>query len=110
MTDLLAVIYSEVLKNSTRASRNFPVEICFILSKGHACAALYAALALKEFFPVEELKEFGRDGSRLMTHVSHKVPGVEIFHRLARSWAWFCVRQGAGGHSAPEKNGGCSPC
>jgi transketolase len=77
MADLLAVTYSEVLKFDARAPQ-LPDRDRFILSKGHTCAALYAALALKGFFPVEELKEFGEDGSRLMTHVSHKVPGVEF--------------------------------
>lgn len=33
-------------------------------------------LALRGFFPEEELKTYGRDGSRLMAHMSHKVPGV----------------------------------
>ena len=50
----------------------------FILSKGHACAALYAALAVKGFFPVEELEQFGMDGSRLTTHAGYAVPGVEL--------------------------------
>ena len=77
MADLLAVLYGEVLKFDARQPQ-FPDRDRFILSKGHACAALYAALALKGFFPVEELEQFGQDGSRLMTHISHKVPGVEF--------------------------------
>jgi len=77
MADLLAVLYGEVL-------RVRPGEPCwpgrdrFILSKGHCCSALYATLALRGFFPAEELLDYGRDGSRLMAHVSHKVPGVEF--------------------------------
>ena len=39
---------------------------------------MYAALALRGFFPLEELETYGADGSRLMCHVSHKVPGVEF--------------------------------
>ena len=77
MADLLAVIYSEVLKFDAQQPQLADRDR-FILSKGHTCAALYATLALKSFFPVEELKQFGQDGSRLMTHVSHKVPGVEF--------------------------------
>jgi len=50
-----------------------------ILSKGHAGAAIYAALAEKGFFPIETLKTHYQDGSILSGHVSHKgVPGVEI--------------------------------
>jgi transketolase len=77
MTDLLAVLYGGVLKVDPTMPQ-LPGRDRFILSKGHACAALYATLALKGFFSVEELLQFGRDGSRLMTHVSHKVPGVEF--------------------------------
>lgn len=77
MADLLAVIYSEALKFDA-SQPQLADRDRFILSKGHTCAALYATLALKGFFPVEELKQFGQDGSRLMTHVSHKVPGVEF--------------------------------
>ena len=77
MADLLAVLYGEILQVDPVQPR-FPDRDRFILSKGHACAALYATLAVKGFFPVEELKQFGQDGSRLMTHISHKVPGVEF--------------------------------
>jgi transketolase len=77
MADLLAVLYTEVLRFDARQPQ-LPDRDRFILSKGHACAALYATLALKGFFPVGELEQFGQNGSRLMTHVSHKVPGVEF--------------------------------
>ncbi|MCG8432452.1 MAG: transketolase, partial [Gammaproteobacteria bacterium] len=51
----------------------------FILSKGHAGAAIYAALAESKFFPVEKLKTHYQDGSDLSGHVSHKgIPGVEL--------------------------------
>jgi transketolase len=50
----------------------------FILSKGHCCSAVYAALALSGFFPVSQLDSYGEDGSTLMAHISHKVPGVEF--------------------------------
>ena len=77
MTDLLAVLYTETL--GVRPSEpSWHERDRFILSKGHCCSALYATLALRGFFPVEELATFGRDGSRLMTHISHKVPGVEF--------------------------------
>jgi transketolase len=77
MADLLAVLYHEVLRSYPAEPRH-PDRDRFILSKGHACAALYATLALRGFFPVEDLEQFGQDGSRLMTHISHKVPGVEF--------------------------------
>jgi len=50
-----------------------------VLSKGHACAALYAILAGKGFFPEEELKEFRKLGSRLQGHPDmNKLPGVDM--------------------------------
>lgn len=51
----------------------------FILSKGHAAPVLYAALALRGFFPVDELATLRKLGSRLQGHPDmHKVPGVEM--------------------------------
>jgi len=77
MADLVAVLYSDVLR--VRAQQPAWVERDrSILSKGHCCTALYAALALKGFFPIDELDTYGWDGSRLMAHASHKVPGVEF--------------------------------
>ncbi len=50
----------------------------FILSKGHAAPALYAALALSGFFPEEELLTLRKPGSRLQGHPSVSTPGIEI--------------------------------
>lgn len=77
MADLLAVLYGEVLRVRPAEPR-WPERDRFILSKGHSCTALYAALALRGFFPIEELQTYGQDGSRLMAHVSTSVPGVEF--------------------------------
>ena len=49
----------------------------FVLSKGHACPALYAVLADKGFFPKSELKNFRKIGSMLRGHPEYGVPGVE---------------------------------
>lgn len=48
-----------------------------ILSKGHACAALYATLARAGFFPREELLTFYQSNSRLGGHPSVTLPGIE---------------------------------
>ena len=51
----------------------------FILSKGHAAPVLYAALARRGFFPVEELCTLRQLGSRLQGHPDRlKTPGVEM--------------------------------
>jgi transketolase len=77
MTDILAVLYSKVIHidpiNPKKKERDR-----FILSKGHACASLYATLSLCGFFPIEELDSYGQDGNKFLSHTSHYVPGVEI--------------------------------
>ena len=51
----------------------------FVLSKGHAAPVLYATLAHKGFFPVEELATLRKLGSRLQGHPDmKKVPGVDM--------------------------------
>ena len=50
----------------------------FLLSKGHASALLYAALARRGFFPVNELPTFRHLNSRLNGHPDRDVPGVEV--------------------------------
>ena len=78
VADILAVMYNDVL-NVYPDKPNNPERDRVILSKGHAGAAIYAALAEKGFFPVEELKTHYQNGSRLSGHVSHKgVPGVDF--------------------------------
>lgn len=49
-----------------------------LLSKGHACPALYAVLADKGFFPKDELWTLRKLGSRLQGHPQLGLPGVEI--------------------------------
>lgn len=50
-----------------------------LVSKGHACPGWYAALALRGYFPVEELKTFRKINSRLQGHPDmKKTPGVEM--------------------------------
>jgi transketolase len=51
----------------------------FILSKGHASAILYAALARRGFFPMEDIKEWGQLECHLQGHPDRlKTPGVEM--------------------------------
>ena len=77
MADLVAVLYADVLRYDPRNPR-MPGRDRLLLSKGHAGAGIYAALAESGFFPVEELLTHCQNGSRLSGHVSHKgVPGVE---------------------------------
>lgn len=51
----------------------------FVLSKGHAAPALYAVMAQRGYFPVEELKTLRKIGSRLQGHPSMNcLPGIDI--------------------------------
>ena len=78
MADIVAVLYGGILRvdplNPEKTDRDR-----FILSKGHAGAGIYAALAETGFFSTELLDKHCADGSVLSGHVSHRgVPGVEI--------------------------------
>jgi transketolase len=75
--DILAALYGEVLRVDPQNPR-WPDRDRFILSKGHACAGLYAALAERGFFPLETLATHYQNGSILCGHASHRVPGVEF--------------------------------
>lgn len=50
----------------------------FVLSKGHACPALYAVLSDRGFFPKEELDTLRKLGSRLQGHPQFGLPGLEV--------------------------------
>ncbi len=78
VAEIIAVLYTSVLRVRPEDPA-WPERDRMILSKGHAGAAIYAALAETGFFPVEQLKTHYANGSILSGHVSHKgVPGVEI--------------------------------
>lgn len=77
IVDILAVLYADLLRidpatpEATNRDR-------FLLSKGHACVAVYTALANVGMILHESLKTYGHDHSLLMNHISHKVSGVEF--------------------------------
>ncbi len=78
MADIVAVLYHDILNVDPKNPR-WEGRDRFVLSKGHAGAGVYAALAERGFFPRERLNDHYRDGSVLSGHVSHKgVPGVEL--------------------------------
>jgi len=76
--DIVAALYFHHLRlDPTRP--DWPERDRFILSKGHAAPVLYAALAHRGFFPVEELTTLRRLDSRLQGHPDRlKTPGVEM--------------------------------
>ena len=75
--DVLTAAYWHVL-NIDPQNPGDPLRDRFILSKGHAAAALYATLAMKGYFEIEELDSFCKDGGRLAEHPpANLLPGVE---------------------------------
>lgn len=76
--DILGVLYNDFLnfnnKNKNDINRDF-----FIMSKGHASAALYSTLALKGLIPLNYLEKYCCDDAKLAGHITY-VPdtGVEI--------------------------------
>src|SRR3984957_17741088 len=75
--DVLAAAYWHVLNVDPKRPTD-PLRDRFILSKGHAAAALYATLAMKGYFPIEELDTYCKDGGRLAEHPpANLLPGVE---------------------------------
>lgn len=75
--DILAVLYADIL-NVDSQNPGWDGRDRLIMSKGHAGAAVYAALAERGFFDLAELKTHYANGSRLSGHVSHHLPGVDF--------------------------------
>lgn len=77
VADIMGVLYADILKfDNTNPS--WDDRDRFILSKGHAGASVYVAIAENGFIPVEELKTHYANGSRLSGHVSHHIPGIDF--------------------------------
>jgi len=78
VADILAVLYGSVL-NVTPGNPADPARDRLFYSKGHACTSLYAALALRGYFPEDALLAgFAGNGGYFTSHVNHKLPGVEL--------------------------------
>ncbi len=76
--DLLTVVYYDEMKIDP-ANPDDPDRDRFVMSKGHCSPALYPTLALRGYFPVEELKMFRRIDGHMSGHVEMKyVKGVDM--------------------------------
>lgn len=76
--DLFTFLFEEEMRIDPQNPSD-PERDRFVLSKGHACAGLYAAMAVRGYFPVEELTTFRKLGSRLQGHLSmHWLPGIDM--------------------------------
>lgn len=78
IADVLAVLYGGVMTIDPKQP-SWEERDRFVLSKGHSGPALYAALALKGYFPLEELKTLNRGGTKLPSHCDRlKTPGIDM--------------------------------
>ena len=76
--DLFTYLYNKEL-NVDPANPKWDDRDRFVLSKGHTAPGLYAALAHRGFFPVEDLKQLRKLGSYLQGHPNmNTVPGVDM--------------------------------
>lgn len=76
--DILVTLYFNQMnispENQDEGSRDY-----FVMSKGHSVEALYAVLAEKGFFTLDEvLEQFSRFGSKFIGHPNNKLPGIEM--------------------------------
>ena len=76
--DTLVTLYFKQM-NISPENMNDPERDRFVMSKGHSVEALYAVLARKGFFSIEEVIEtFSKFGSKFIGHPNNKLPGIEM--------------------------------
>jgi transketolase len=75
VADIVAAIYADALEATDPRD---PERDRFVLSKGHASLAVYAALYLRSWLSHEQLSTYCADGTRLGTHPEPGVPGIDF--------------------------------
>ncbi len=75
ISDIVAALYANVLRIPTPDD---PDRDRFVLSKGHAAIAVYAALYLRGWIDEDKLNSFCQNNSHLGTHPEHIVPGIDF--------------------------------
>ena len=78
IADVLAVLYGGMMKIDP-ANPKWEDRDWFVLPQGHCAPGLYAALAVKGYFPLEMLRTLNKGGTSLPSHADHlRVPGVDM--------------------------------
>lgn len=78
IAEIIAYLYFDKMKVDPR-NPDDPERDRFVLSKGHCCPALYAALAMRGFFDESELKKLRKLGAMLQGHPDMKIiPGIDM--------------------------------
>ncbi|MGB4586241.1 MAG: transketolase [Rectinemataceae bacterium] len=76
--DIVTALYFDIMKLDP-SNPGWEDRDRFVLSKGHACPVQYGALAMRGYFPIEELGTLRKLHSRLQGHpVAGKLPGIEV--------------------------------
>ncbi|MGC9122641.1 MAG: transketolase [Thermoplasmata archaeon] len=75
--EILVTLYFKILRIDPK-NPEWPDRDRFVLSKGHASAAYYSVLAMKGYFPMDELKNFRKMNSMLQGHPTIHIPGVDM--------------------------------
>ena len=75
--DTLTYLYNVEMNVDPKAPES-PDRDRFVLSKGHTAPALYSVLALKGYFPEEEIKSLRHIGALLQGHPCIHIPGVDM--------------------------------
>ncbi len=76
-TEIITALYFHIMRHDPKNPK-WENRDRFVLSKGHCCPALYAALAESGYFDVKELLTLRKLGSRLQGHPSMITPGIDI--------------------------------
>ena len=78
VADVLAVLYGAVMKVDPKDPK-MEGRDKLVCSKGHAGPAVYAALAIKGFFPCEDIKTLNQPGTDFPSHCDrNKTPGIDM--------------------------------
>jgi transketolase len=78
MVEIALALYFKMMRVDPK-NPQWPDRDRYILSKGHSCIALYSVLALRGFFPVEEVYTFDAINSRMQGHPDMtKTPGIDM--------------------------------
>ncbi len=76
--EIMTALFCEIMRLRP-GQPDWPDRDRFVLSKGHAAPTLYAVMAERGYFPIEELKTFTQPGTRLQKHVDmHRIPGIDV--------------------------------
>jgi len=78
MVEIALAMYFKILRIDPK-NPQWPDRDRYVLSKGHSCIALYAVLALRGYFPVEEVFTYDAINSRMQGHPDMtKTPGIDM--------------------------------